>query len=380
MNKIISILVTLLLLVSNQSFGQKIKPTLSARVDTTKTEIKEVYNLFESYLNSNPSRAYENPNWNPEEYSTYLKGKDSKLDKAAYFLYMGMEDTTFFKHSNPFVLQIDSLDHNLYQIKTLFSFEEPKKEVIGITTHHARRNEIGRFKLENSIHYITKDWARYEQEFISYVVEPNIEFNPEEALEAVEFCKKTADLLSLDIEPFTYYITSNTNELGKLYNFDYWLFRITGLSNIYLREVYSAHSNTNYPHEFVHILLPLREVGYAPRIVVEGIATWLGGPIHGQTLEEGLVEVKRDLEKFDDVTFEKILNQEIRNEFDSNILYVTGAVLIQQAFELKGRDAVMALYFSDEKTLKETMEEVFEMAFEEIGKMVMKNIMNKPLS
>ena len=373
MNKTLLLLIGFSLTTPN-IMGQEIIPALSARVDTTKTAKKEIYDLYVSYLNTDPDKAYHNPNWNPAEYDFYLKGQDGKLDRSAYFLYYGMDANTFFKKSNPFVLQIDSISSNLYKIKTLFAFEDPKKEVIGITTLHAKRDINGDFKLQNTIGHITENWFSKEIEFIKFIASPNVEFDEGEALKAVEFCKEVAEMFDLEITPFTHFITSSTDELGTLYNFDYWLYGITGLSNLNLREVYTAHSNTNYPHEFVHILFPQREKGYAPKIIKEGIATWLAGPSYDQTYKEAKAEVVIDLKKFDSVTFDKIYNQEIRNSHDSNILYVAGAILCELAYDIKGKEAIMQLYYTDESTVKETLEKIFELSYEEIGHKVMNKL------
>ena len=351
--------------------GQKITPDFSARVDTTNTAIREVSELFTAYLNSRPDSSYQNPNWNPLEYEYYLKGKDSKLERASYFLYFGLKSEQFFRFFDPFVLQIDSLGHNLYEIKTLFWTDQPEKDVIGITTHHARRDHNGEFKLENTINYFTKNWEKVQYEFIEYRLAPGIKFNEEEAIQAVKFCKFIAEKFDLDIIPFTYYLTSNTNDLGRLYNFDYWVFGITGLSNLYLREVYTAYQNLNFPHEFVHIMFPLREKGYAPRVINEGIATWLGGTSYNNTFKDALIKVRKDLEKFEEVTFDGILNQEIRNPFDSDILYVTGALICKLAYKKEGKDAIFKLYNASESTLQEKLEEMFKMPYQKFGEKIL---------
>ena len=351
--------------------GQNIDPLFSARVDTSKSEIREISKLFKCYLNSRPDSAYQNPNWNQLDYDKYLRQEDNKLDLSGIFIFFGLNAQQFFDYYKPFVLQIDSIESNLYEIKTLYATEQPEREVIAITMHHARRDQSGDFKLENYRNYFTRNWKRVQHEFIEYVLAPGIEFNKDEANKAVSFCKYVANKFDIQILPFTYYVTSNTNELGRLFNFDYWVFGITGLSSLDLREVYTTYQNLNFPHEFVHILFPLRSKGFAPKMVNEGLATWLGGPAFNQTFDEALENVRADLIKFNNVTFERIRNQEIRNSYDSNILYVTGAVLCKLAYEKGGKNAIMQLWNSDDSNLNKTMETIFNKPYDKIGADIM---------
>lgn len=354
--------------------AQSFTPQISARVDTTNSEVKKVYNLFVNYLNSEPEKGYENPYWNEVDYEKNLRGKGSKLDRSAYFLYMGMNSKQLFSIFNPFVLQIDSIAQQRYLIKTLYEANEPQRDVIGITKHYAVRQKDGQFKLENTINYDTRNWKVYKIDFISYFVAPSLKFDRNEAEKAVQFCRETADKLGLKIKPFKYYACANQDQAAGLYNFDYWVFGIRGLANSVIREVFSSYANFYFPHEFVHLLLPRRTNGHAPNIINEGIATWLGGPSPNLSYEQALAEVKIALKQYKSVSIDKIISQEIRNPADSNILYVTGAVICQSAFNLKGKEAVMKLYNSSNSTLKETMEEVFEMPFEEIEKMIFEKL------
>ena len=67
-------------------------------------------------------------------------------------------------------MQIDSIESNLYEIKTLYATEQPEREVIAITMHHARRDQSGDFKLEDYRNYYTRNWQRVQHEFIEYVL------------------------------------------------------------------------------------------------------------------------------------------------------------------------------------------------------------------
>lgn len=66
------------LLFSISTYGQ-IKPdnieiNLSGRVDTTNTNVLQIYNLFKTYLQTRPDSIRFNSNWNKAEQSKGLKG------------------------------------------------------------------------------------------------------------------------------------------------------------------------------------------------------------------------------------------------------------------------------------------------------------------
>jgi hypothetical protein len=127
------------------------------------------------------------------DYDKYLRQEDNKLDLSGNFIFFGLNAQQFFDYYKPFVLQIDSIESNLYEIKTLYATEQPEREVIAITMHHARRDQSGDFKLENYRNYYTRNWKRVQHEFIEYVLAPGIEFNKDEANKAVSFCKYVAN-------------------------------------------------------------------------------------------------------------------------------------------------------------------------------------------
>lgn len=49
----------------------QITPTITARVDTSNVNVKEVYTLYKNYINANPGTAYSNPYWNQSEVEYY---------------------------------------------------------------------------------------------------------------------------------------------------------------------------------------------------------------------------------------------------------------------------------------------------------------------
>jgi hypothetical protein len=371
------------LLFSNVSvFAQTIKPFISARVDTTNFQVKKIYHLYSNYLNSKPDSCYANSNWNEKEYVYYLKQNSIPIDRSANAMF-GQNFKRFIKYYKPTILQIDSIEKNLYQVKTLFKSNSTEADSLGdaisyITNIYASRNENGVFKLQNTISKRTEDWKKYNYKFISYIVSPKCNFNKEEAEKAVDFCEKLAEKFGLKILPFKYYVLPNTDEFGKLLNFEYWTYYIGAQTNKPLREIFTSYGNENYPHELVHMMFPSRNNNeYTPNIVQEGVATWLGGPKLGTSYKQALEEVSKTLKTYQNPTFKDIMSYKIRNKFDSNIFYVTGAVLCEMVYKKTGKEGILKIYNSTEATLDKTLEEIFQKPLTDIHKQVIEQILGE---
>lgn len=377
------LLTSLLFAFYTSIYAQKIIPNISARVDTTKTEINKVYHLYSEYLNSKPDSIYANPYWNEKEYSYYLKTNYLRIDRAANVMFYD-DSNSFFDNYKPLILQIDSIAENLYQIKTIFKSNgtdanSDKFSVPYITNIYASRNNKGFYKLENTISERTKNWKRVRYKFITYIIHPDCDFNKKEAAKAVRFCEKLSKEFSLEILPFKYYILPNSDELGKLYNFEYWTYYIGAQTNLPLREIFTTYGNENYPHELVHMMFPLPKdkSSARPTIISEGLATWLGGPKFGKTFKEALFEVSNTLRAIKNPSLEDIKNYKIRNKFDNNILYVSSAVLYQLVFEKKGKEGIWQLYNSNEENLNSIIENLFELPIKDIDKNIIDYILNQ---
>lgn len=362
-----------MLLISVSSIGQNIATNISARVDTSKVAIKEVYHLYKNYLNSRPDSIYQNPNWNANEAKYYLKNNRVRVDRAANLMFNFFNSERYLSYYIPKVLQIDSMSVNRYQIKTIFAAkcandEYEKFTPDYITKLYAVRDHKGEFKLENTISYDTRKWKKYQYKFINYIVHPDCTFDKKEASKAVAFCEKISKQFNLKIEPFTYYLLPNSDEMGKLYNFDYWMSYLGGQTITPLKEIFTTYGNENYPHEFVHLLFPLPKYGTlgCPMIINEGLATWLSGPGGDETFEEALREVSKTFQKQDNVTLEEIMTFKFRNEFDNTILYVTGGVICELVYEKHGQKGIWELYNSNQENFKSVLEKLFGMDFNQV--------------
>lgn len=365
------------------TFSQIITPQISARVDTTSGDARKVYQLYKDYLNSKPDSIYRNPFWNDAENNLNLKVGYFRVDRAAQEMYSNSSAEKYLSYYKPTILQIDRIETDRYLIKTLFAAENPEKQfaahsVPAITRLYAVKDLQGNFKLENTILYDTRKWEVHNYKYIKYIVHPLCTFDKKEARQALTFCENIAKQFDLKIEPFTYYVLPNSDEFGKLYNFEYWLYYLGGQTNIPRREIFTSYENVSYPHEFVHILFPLPEKGqpYCPTIINEGLASWLGGTSYDESFEEALQIVSATFKLKDQITFEKIMNFTFRNEFDNNILYVTGGVICKMVYEKKGKAGVWKLYNSNDANFKDVLSELFGKSYHEVEREVIKYIRN----
>jgi|GEM_PF-786923 len=375
--KQITLLLFIILFAANA--GSQIVPQLSARVNTSHVDIKKVYHLYSAYLNSRPDSIYQNPNWNPEESVFYLnKSKMMRVDRSANQMFRNVNAAEYLAYHQPKILQIDSVGIGRYQIKTMFAASCPEEEYSKftpdcITKLYAVRDSYGDFKLENTLGHDTKNWKTYQYEFITYLVHPSCRFSESEARDAVKFCKDISKKFGLAVQPFKYYILPDADEMGQLYNFDYWLSYMGGQTNTQWREIFTTNGSLNYQHELVHIVFPVPTDKFpaCPLIVNEGIATWLAGPKLNLSFERALKEVSATLRTKNDVSLEDIRSFRIRNDFDNNILYVTGAVICKLVFEKHGKKGIWDLYNCTNETFNATLEKLFGTSYKNAEELIL---------
>jgi hypothetical protein len=371
----------LLVLFTFSGYTQKIIPEISARVDTSNVAVKQVYQLYTKYLNSKPDSIYINPNWNEKEAKEYLKKSNTlRIDRSANVMFNYYKAEEYFRYYIPTILQIDSVATGRYKIRTLFAAECPDNEYKKftpniITTLYAVKDTNHVFKLENTIAYHTRKWKTYQYEFITYVVHPDCDFNKKEAAKAVKICKEISKRFNLALKPFKYYLLPNSDEMGKLYNCDYWLSYLGGQTLIPWREIFTSYGTENYTHELVHMLFPLPEDSvYNPMIVNEGLATWLAGPGLNEGFEEALAIVSQSLQKYPSVSLKDIQSFKVRNEFDNNILYVTGGLICKLVYDQHGEKGIWKLYNSNEQNFDKILEELFNLSYEEVDKLIINQL------
>jgi len=148
-------LIILFCLLPAAVFSQQktIEVTLTARVDTTKEEIKEIYRLWTDYLNSDIDSIYDNPYWNTKEKELYRE-TDMPFDRGMWVMYFRQDPSRIMRAYKPKVLSIEP-EGEKYRIRTLFYRDSLSKAYQAhnppwISIYYAiRENE--QWKLQNAI-------------------------------------------------------------------------------------------------------------------------------------------------------------------------------------------------------------------------------------
>jgi hypothetical protein len=322
-------------LVENNS-GPEIVVEMHSRVDTTKQEIKEIFELWSNYLKSQPDQITDNPYWNSEEKKLY-----QDFDFSSPYLYQ-FPSQQLLAYYKPKVLSIEKEGGN-YGIKTIFAADGlegayRKSNPWCITKLYAVE-EKGQWKLKNALPIITENWNRKTVGKITFIYPSQHTFQPELAKKANQFCDSvTQEFQFPEWKPFEFYITNSGDELGELLNFDfYFAGYTTGVGMKQKRILLSGLGSEYYPHEFIHMITP-QYVRH--KMMEEGFATWKGGSA-GKSFEESAKVLATEIDSNGSVTFDEVINKKWGWQFSA--FYVTGAVLFQAAYEKGGTTLVKQL-------------------------------------
>lgn len=309
--------------------NQKIEVEIHSRVDTTKSEIKEIATLWENYLNSEPDKISDNPYWNEEE-----KAKYKDFDFSRTLLYK-FPSNQLLRNFRPKILSIEK-EGEQYGIRTIYSADGLEGEYRtsdpwAIQKVYAVR-ENNQWRLKNSLPVITNNWNRKAVGKITFIYSSDHTFNEELAVKANEFCNQVKDEFNFpDWKPFDFYITESGDELGRLLNFDFFSAGYTtGIGFNEKRILLSGIGSEYYPHEFVHLIVPKAE---RHSLIEEGFATWKGGQ-DGKAFEESASRFANELSKNDTVTFVDVLNRKWGWQYAA--YYTTGAILCDSAYKKGG--------------------------------------------
>lgn len=361
----------------------RIIPFITARVDTTDTDVKQIYKLYTNYLNAAPDSIYPNPYWNMAEKDANYIVKISHVDRAAETIFNSYNHDDFFRLYQPKILLIEKSEENRFMIKVLFdahnSVEMQPHSPFGVIKLYASKNTLGEFKLENSRYEELKNWKVYKQDYITYFVPTTIPFHIERAKKTKAFCDSIANMFGIkEISPIKCYMTVGTESMWRLFNFDYYLYGGTGLAAMSKHEIYTAFGREDLLHEFVHVLLPRPKnpTGLNHNLITEGVATWLTGPTQSITFGEALHLVSIRFNKEMPQSLDDIFSYKYRNKFDNTIFYVTGAVICKLVYEKAGLNGFWEIYNcpNDLEKLKNELSKVLKKPYPKIEKDIIKYI------
>ena len=240
------------------------------RVDTSRTDIRDLYLLWQSYLSAEPGVIKDSALWSSAE---QVKYPDYDITRRwTYGAKSGGYDIHEAFGLKPFVLSIDpESDH--YAIRTLYSADNLEYGVLTIQTVYASK-ENGEWKLRNALPIRTADWFRKQFGEILFIYPSEETFDESKAREAAAFVdsiKRTYELSDVGI--IEYYVASDFNEMAFIRGLDYTWDLTDGTALMPNNQIFVGNGEEAYLHELVHILF--KEYNLA-NFVNEGLATYLG--------------------------------------------------------------------------------------------------------
>ncbi|WP_162428340.1 hypothetical protein [Pontibacter pudoricolor] len=331
--------IVLSLLAVTLAFGQ-VKPHLTARVDTTQQDVKLVYKLIGDYFNSSPDSLYNNPYWNKNEVDYFYTQKRDNFDQAAFYLFYNMNSKQLFTYFKPNILSIAPVGDK-YISRILLSadtlqlwMKEHKMNPPFILRYYAAKDEAGNWKLENTWSNELKKWSQYKTKWITFHYPRSFDFDLTKAEKSNTFIDSVIATLDIpNAKPFDFYVMSSEEELGRLFNMDYWLAYQTGFVRKNYNRVFSAYGREDHLHEFVHMLYhPVKNY-----FLAEGIATYLGG-VDGRTpYQQTLWSLSKDLyQNHPKTTFKDLYENKFIYATNQSPRYVAGAIVYQLVHDKKG--------------------------------------------
>lgn len=351
-------ILTLFLLLFSYSHAQEsveLSLSLSNRVDKTNSEVMAVVDLYKNYFESKPDSIYNNPYWNTAE-----KNKYDDFDFSRQSIFQGgMNAPTLFKYFTPFVMSVEPIGDK-YQIRVMYSNNATDEKYVGSKVWCINKlnavKEDGKWVLENLMVELTEKWNSKTVGHINYIYPPRHDFDETEAEEAREFCDRIIGKFNPDFnEHFQYYLTSSIDDMGLLENFDYYFVGMTtGIAKKTM--ILSAKGNENYPHEFVHKLLPVNEK--RGKVIDEGLAVFLGTKEDEAQYREDLSKLTSDLANdLEKINFESVVSQTVRfNGYQT--AYPAGAALCELVYSKKGDQGLINLIHSDTSNMENIIKSI----------------------
>lgn len=243
----------LVLLLSLQSFSQKIETQLGGGIDIKNEDINTIFKLWKNYLLSNPDSIYDNPYWNDSEKKKY---KSYDLLKSEGFL----SPSLYALQPKNTVLYINEYGND-YLIHSMYYWisDDNTLSPLAITNVVAKK-ENGIFKLYNYLPFYTNRWKSKQVGMINYYYPNDYVFNNENALKADKFLNKLNELFDLDLKNLIYYIASDCDEIHKMKGYEYIISmgRTPSLCGFFDIQNSIVYSNSNageyHMHELIHVI------------------------------------------------------------------------------------------------------------------------------
>ena len=320
---------------------------VSARVDTTDAQVKQVVARWRGYLRTRSDSAEASETfWTDEARRRY---DDPDLGSSLAYPSAG-----HFQMFSPKILSADpalekqcEAPGDCFRVRTLWEnlrTDEARFTPYALQTVFLRRSADGEtWKLTNALPVRTSDWKRQQAGPIEYVYPPGRGPSREDTERAAAFVDSLASRFDVPVAEISYYLPRSSDELARILGLDYTLGPTQGIALSNEGLLFSAADGAYHSHELAHVTLPFE----GPNLLVEGLATYAGGS-HERSPQEMFELLHEHLRSHPDTTLEGILNREIpgvESYFVQNTLrYATGAVFVRRAYEQGGAEAVKRLF------------------------------------
>ena len=321
---------------------------ISGRVDTTyNSDVKEIYHLFKNYLESRPDSNYNNPYWNERE-KVERKGTNASIFYKAFNSLQTTPKILFKDNWKPFILTIEKKNENKYILRIAFIRDTITSDKILTIVNVNAIKENNHWVLENTLNDIVNSWNTKWYKNIKYVYPKTHVFNDTLAQKSVRFCDSVVTLLQIKkVDTLNFYICDNPDELGLLHGFEYYYLNYTtGITDMYLHQIFSSKSNEYYPHEFVHGLLNGTTNDSSCYIIDEGFACFFG-ELNTTKYKNAILNLAKDyVANKPTYTLDNLLNRTA--QFNGyQIAYPTGSIILEIVYEKKSYAGLRALLESN---------------------------------
>ncbi len=338
------------ILTSINTYGQikrdSIEINLSGRVDTTDVNIKQIYNLFKTYLETRPDSIRINPCWNMAEQSKGLKGNVALFYTPFYNL--GADPKTIFSIWKPFILSIEPKSKEKYLIRVALIKKEDEPDKILTIINVNAIYESDKWVLQNTINDVTEGWRNKPYKYLNYFYPSEYLFNEKLAEKSITYCDSIVKILKINsVDNFSYFVCDNTDHMGQLFGYEfYYLNYTTGLTIKWRNEIYSSKNSEFYPHEFMHMLFTNLNNDSINYIIEEGLACFLG-ELGTEKYTTQILKLANDyLSKKPTYTLDNLLNNSTSwNGYQT--AYPTGSILAEITYEKSGYEGIRKLIQSN---------------------------------
>ncbi len=357
----------LLLLLANFADAKSLKLVLQSGVDTTDIRIKQIVDLWRSYLASNPDSSFDNPYWSEKEKKEY-KGFD--------FLRSGYQGDAIYKGFTPLLLSVSPKDNGYYKIKTAFISFDYQQELC-IANVYAKKVK-GKFQLFNALTINTKDWIKKTVGSITYHYSQDYKFNLANAERMNSFADSLQRLYNLKPVKADFYLGKDLDQLLKLDGLEFYMgmgnnFKISGFTDELNNIIFSGGGGEYYPHELVHIYLnPLFK--NSNWILKVGLAVYYGGAM-GHPLVWHIKRMNNYLSHHPEINLDTLYNFRYMDS-NTNPQAELGGFLCMLAIQKGGITELKRLlsFGSSQDDLYEAIEKVFGIKREQCNSFLRKEL------